>query len=35
MKIYDYGGRKNISGDCVREARLNHRWSQFDLAANL
>lgn len=32
MKIYDYDGRKNISGDRIREARLKRRMTQNDLA---
>lgn len=32
MKIYDYDGRKNISGDRIREARLKRRMTQSDLA---
>ena len=35
MKIYDYGGKKNICGDRVRQARLRMRLSQMDLAARL
>ena len=35
MKIYDYKGQKNISGDRIREARPKHRWSQATLAAKL
>ena len=35
MKIYDFKGRKNLCGDRVREARLKHRLSQYDLAARL
>lgn len=35
MKIYDYNGRKNISGDRIREARLKLRLSQVDLAARM
>lgn len=35
MKIYDYNGKKNISGERIREARLKLRWSQSDLAAKL
>lgn len=35
MKIYDYGGRKNICGERVREQRLRMRLSQTDLAARL
>lgn len=33
MKIYDFDGRKNISGERIREARLKLRLSQSDLAA--
>ncbi len=33
MKIYDFDGRKNISGERIREARLKRRLSQADLAA--
>ena len=35
MKIYDYNGRKNISGERIHEARCKHRLSQADLAARL
>ena len=35
MKIYDYKGRKNISGNRIREARLKKRLSQADFAARL
>lgn len=35
MKIYDYKGQQNTSGDRIREARLKHRWSQSTLAAKL
>lgn len=35
MKIYDFNGRKNISGDRVREARQKRRMSQTDLAAKM
>lgn len=35
MKIYDYKGQKNISGDRIREARIKHRWSQSELAAKM
>lgn len=34
MKIYDYKGRKNISGNRIREARLKKRLSQADFAAD-
>lgn len=33
MKIYDYHGKKNVSGDRIREARLKRRLTQEDLAA--
>ena len=35
MKIYDYNGKKNISGDRIREARPKQRLSQTDLAARM
>lgn len=35
MKIYDYNGRKNISGERIREARLKKRLTQQDLAARV
>lgn len=35
MKIYDYHGKKNVSGDKIREARLKRRLTQEDLAAKL
>lgn len=35
MKIYDYHGRKNISGERIREARLKRRLTQADFAAQL
>ena len=35
MKIYDFNGKKNISGDRIREARLRKRLSQSDLAAKM
>ena len=35
MKIYDYNGKKNISGDRIREARQKRRLSQSDLAAKM
>lgn len=35
MKIYDYQGRKNISGNRIREARQRRRLSQADFAAQL
>lgn len=35
MKIYDYKGRKNISGNRIREARLKKRLSQADFDARL
>ena len=35
MKIYDFHGKKNVSGDRIREARLKRRLTQEDLAAKL
>lgn len=35
MKIYDYNGRKNISGEKIRQARIKKRLSQGDLAAKM
>lgn len=35
MKIYDYHGKKNVSGDRIQEARLKRRLTQEDLAAKL
>ena len=35
MKIYDYNGKKNISGDRIRQARQKRRLSQSDLAARM
>lgn len=35
MKIYDYHGKKNLCGDKIRQARLQKRLSQYDLAAKL
>ena len=35
MKIYSYNGRKNISGDRIREARQKLKMSQADLAAQM
>ena len=35
MKIYDYNGKKNISGDRIYQARTSQRISQADLAARL
>ncbi len=35
MKIYDYNGKKNISGERVHEARCRMRLTQEDLAARL
>lgn len=35
MKIYDYNGKKNISGERIREARLKPRLSQSELAARV
>lgn len=35
MKIYDFGGKKNISGDRIHHARTAMRLSQSDLAARM
>ena len=35
MKIYDYNGRKNISGARIHETSCKNRISQADLAARL
>ena len=35
MKIYDFQGKKNVSGERIREARLHCRLTQSDLAAKL
>ncbi len=35
MKIYDFEGKKNISGDRIHRARTAIRLSQSDLAARM
>ncbi len=35
MKIYDYNGKKNISGDRIHQARTAKRLSQGDLATKM
>lgn len=35
MKIYDYEGAKNISGNRIHQARMMMRLSQADLAARM
>ena len=35
MKIYNYRGRKNLSGERIREARLKLRLSQSELAEQM
>ena len=35
MKIYDYHGKKNISGKRIKEARTKAHITQTDLAARL
>lgn len=35
MKIYDYNGRKNLSGEKIRLARLKLRMTQDELAAKM
>lgn len=35
MKIYNYQGRKNVSGEKIRQLRIKKRISQSELAARL
>lgn len=35
MKIYDFNGKKNISAQRIREARIKLHWSQKALAVRL
>lgn len=35
MKIYDFDGKKNISGDRIHQARTSKRWSQNELAVRM
>ena len=35
MKIYDFDGKKNISGERIHQARTTLRLSQADLAARM
>ena len=35
MKIYDFYGQKNISGDRIHQSRTTQRISQADLAARM
>lgn len=35
LKIYDYDGRKNISGDRIHQLRTSRRLSQAELAARM
>lgn len=35
MKIYDFDGQKNISGDRIHQVRATKRISQADLAARM
>lgn len=35
MKIYDYAGKKNISGERIREARTKLHLTQTNLAVQL
>lgn len=35
MKIYDFNGKKNISGDRIHQARVGQRMTQSELAARL
>ena len=35
MKIYEYKGKKNVTGERIRQARVLKRMSQEDLAARM
>lgn len=35
MKIYNYQGKKNVSGEKIRQMRVKRRMSQSDLAARI
>lgn len=35
MKIYDFNGKKNLSGNRIREARVRLRLTQAELAARM
>jgi transcriptional regulator with XRE-family HTH domain len=35
MKIYDYGGKKNICGNRIKKCRNGKRLSQLELAARM
>lgn len=35
MKIYDFNGRKNLSGEKIRQARVARHMTQTELAARL
>lgn len=35
MKIYNFNGKKNVSGPRIREAHIRRRLSQSDLAAKM
>ena len=35
MKIYDYEGRKNISGERIRQLRVTHHMTQEQFAAKM
>ena len=35
MKIYNYQGKKNVSGELIRQFRVKNRLSQSELAARL
>ena len=35
MKIYSYQGKKNVSGEQIRQFRIKNRLSQSELAARL
>lgn len=35
MKIYNYQGKRNVSGELIRQFRVKNRLSQSELAARL
>lgn len=35
MKIYDYGGKKNVAGERIHQRRTTLRLSQADLSARM
>lgn len=35
MKIYEFNGKKNLSGERIKKARIDNKLSQSDLAAKV